>query len=502
MTDDTSLLAARRDPTRREQWLLFGAGLLASALICLWYGVLDLPIFPRDNQHYFYIAERVSAGLAPHASGFDPKTVVPLLLVGWATALGDLVGIPPLAIARLMSVLTLGVFVGVTGLAAWKAGRNLPAAIFAMLALLACSYLDYMGAVGSQPKITMAMFMALGMWLAFEGRPGWSALFGTLAFLSWQPGLLCVAAAGVVALLSRDRWRAVARVIVAFVVPVALYQLYFWLKGATGEQIEQEYVFPGNFMTHEWAGLPTHLRWVMQTWREGFGKSNLLPFLFLGVLAVFVVHLLRRRRELVPATLAQPAWLYFTGLLLATVTFTIYDHQGPPDFFFLFPYAAVALGLGFALLLPPGGRLRLAGVGLVSLYLLGLAITGRSRSDTAGYRLAAQQPVAAEVKHWLDQGKTVYAVNAHQFLALNRATNWSRYNSFFRGVDEYLQARTGNKEAWVPADSAGRLPDIILLGRAKPWGWPEWLSANGYVDMTPQPWRVQQLRVWRRDGGG
>ncbi|MDH3734404.1 MAG: hypothetical protein OEU54_12770 [Gemmatimonadota bacterium] len=112
------------------------------------------------------------------------------------------------------------------------------------------------------------------------------------------------------------------------------------------------------------------------------------------------------------------------------------------------------------------------------------------------WTLADEEAAAVVVGDWMTAGETVYAVNAAHLLGMARQDNWLRYSSFFRGVNTYLQDQT-TEDAIIPRGANGELPDRILDGLGRPFGWPEWVEARD-DDVTTAQFEVQGSRC----GGG
>ena len=93
----------QRDIPPKETLAFFVLSLVATMTIAFCYGVIDLPLL-KDNQHYFYMSERVASGVSPHKSHFDPKHALSMLLTGAAIFAGRALGIADLTSARFLSL--------------------------------------------------------------------------------------------------------------------------------------------------------------------------------------------------------------------------------------------------------------------------------------------------------------------------------------------------------------------------------------------------------------
>lgn len=489
-------------PGRRAETGLVLAAVLATVATCFVYGVTDLPIFNRDNQHYFMSGEAASRGVPPHESGFDPKNMLPVLLVGAMTRLGDLAGLTPVASARILSVAAFAGLVALMALFAFRGTRRLEAGVFVVLGSLSLTTFVQHAALGGQPKIVLVLFLVATLVAVQAERYRFAAVLASLTFLCWQPALITVATLGVVLLAVAPGRRRLLETVALVALPVVLYEGYFLAKGALAEQWEQAYRFPATYMTHSFPGSFTSLRSLARLWNENFGYANVLPLIAGATIGLIGVNLLRAPRQAVAALRVSPGWLYFYLTMGANLAFTFYDHQGVPDLLFVLPALAIPAGVGLAAATARLGAKGGAGWGraataLVTTGLLVLCVQapGKQRRP-ARYQLSDQIAAGHVVGRWLGQGETIYAVNAGHLLAFNRTTNWIGYHSFFRGVNGYLQVETGNTDVFVPLRN-GALPSMIIVGSGRPYGWPAWLMEH-YLEVTPPDFARQGVSAWRR----
>jgi hypothetical protein len=489
-------------PGRRAEVGLVLAAVVATVATCFVYGVTDLPFFQRDNQHYFMAGEAASRGVPPHQSAFDPKNMLPVLLAGAMTRLGDLAGLTPVASARILSVAAFSALVALMALFALRGTRRLEAGVFVVLGSLSLTTFLHHAALGGQPKIVLVLFLVATLVAVQAERYRLAAVLASLTFLCWQPALLTVATLGVVLLVVGAGRRRLLEATALVALPVLLYEGYFLATGALAEQWEQAYRFPSTSMTHSFPGFFSSLRDLSRLWDDNFGYPNVLPLIAGATIGLIGVNLLRAPRQAGALLRASPGWLYFYLTMGAILAFTFYDHQGVPDLLFVLPALAVPVGVGLAAAVARvgakgGARWARAATALVAVGLLVLCVRAPGRQKyPSRYDLSDQIVAGNVVGHWLGQGETIYAVNAGHLLAFNRATNWIRHHSFFRGVNGYLQVETGNPDVFVPLRN-GALPSMILVGNGRPYGWPAWLMEH-YLEVTPPAFAHQGVSAWRR----
>ncbi len=492
-------LTQQSPPGRAFTLLLLVTTLLLTVVVALVHRSPVLPFADRDNQHYFCITERVTGGVPQHESAFDPKNTLPLLVTAAVIRLGDVVGMPVVASSRVGSILSLALLVWAVAMVGLRLSGNQRVAWLAAFAMLSFASLGYSAAQGGQPKLLIVVFMVLTLLAVADQRWVLAAFWGSLSFLSWQPTLIMLGGVLLTAVMFPEGRRRLGWMAVATVVPVLLYEAYFWSHGVLAEQLFQSFTYPATYMTHSFQGVLRALRGLMGMWEKGFGLSNIVPLVFGATALAQMGAIARRPAETVAGLRANPGWICFLITMIGVLTFTLYDHQGPPDLYLTLPYVALVAAIGTTALIerlsadPPA--FRLAATGLVILGLAGLAAHGPAFNTRVHYTLADQLRLSEEVHAYLSSGEEIYAVNCGHLLAFNRSSNWIRYSSFFRGVNKYLRARSGANDAWVPLRD-GRLPSLILQGGGRPYGWPGWLSTR-YDEITPESFRKQGISVWK-----
>ncbi|MFQ5691251.1 MAG: hypothetical protein ACE5HQ_13390, partial [Gemmatimonadota bacterium] len=492
------LPAPDRSVERAVLWL----GAAVGVLVCLSFG-LDVPIVWKDNQHYFFMAERAAHGVPPYLSTFDPKNALALLLSGAAIRLGELVGLGAVASARLLSVGAFGLSSGLVGLLALRLTRSRLVAALSVLGLLSLTYLGFMAAVGARPKVFLVLFMSGALVAVERERLGRAALASVLAFLCWQPAAVLWVGVLAVAGFRPHLRRRIPSVLLAGALPVLAYEAYFLALGALPAQMEQSVRFPARFMSHEFPGVLAQLSSLKWIWSRGYGIWNPLPVVFVLSLGALAASASRRWRSEVSGVLGHAGWLYFDLMMVLWLAMTFYDHQGPPDLFPLAPFLAVVSALGVASLVSGlarrfGPAVRTAAaVAAVALFVLNAAAgVARRRAfmdREVPYRLTDQIELGRQVGRMLAAGERIYAVGATHLLALNHVSNCTVFGSIFRGVEEYL-VESGGGPVYAPRCDAGP-PTTILWSYGRLPGWPAWVEA-GYEERTTPSFRVQGIRVW------
>jgi hypothetical protein len=487
----------QRDIPPEEALAFFVLSLVATMTIAFCYGIIDLPLL-EDNQHYFYMSERVASGVSPYKSHFDPKQALSMLLTGAAIFAGRVIGIADLTSARFLSLVVLGI----SNWLAWRLTRHLTkspqASLLAFLSMFTFPGFVYMGVMGSRPKSFLVLFMLLTTLFFVQGRLFWSGVSASLAFLCWQPGLLMMGPLVFVLILYPKRWQRIGRALVGATLPLLIYQSYFVITGSLEEQLIQTYFFPAKFMSHNFAGFIESFYRLALFWHSGLGLFNFLPLICIfGMGSRLVCFIVRKETAQSFISAASPGWLYVGLCALGCSAFTYYDHQGYPDLFFLLPFVAVISPCVIELHIGKLSHNRTLAYGLVIVYLIALIVTGIMLKPAADYTLNDQLALASKVKQMLDDNETVYAIGCTHLLAFNHSENWMKYGFFFRGVEEFVAEETGI-DTFMPVKE-GAMPSIVLLSRRPPRGSESWLDSL-YTEQEIPAFNRQGIRVFKQQG--
>jgi hypothetical protein len=472
---------------------------LAGLAVCWIARPLSLPLL-SDNQHYYFIAERAAAGVPPHVSHFDPKHALSMLLSAGAMLLGRRLGVDDVLAARALSILITAASMALTWLVARRLTGSVIAAYLAGLAMLGFSRFVLMGAMGARPKVFMVFFMLLALLWVGERRPLLAGLAGAAAFLCWQPAAILLGFAPPVLLLERSCGRRLARYALGAAVPIAAYQAYFVVTGAIGEQLSQAYGFPSSYLGSfppPLHGVALHATWILGI-KNGITAETLVPAAALAADVVLLAVAAVRPRRLWAALVAEPGRLYFLLCAHAALFFDLWNYQGFPDRFLLEPFMAVgagALGAWLARSFARTGAVAELVAATVAFAFVALPIARAEYRLDVPFDLADQEALAARVDGMLDEGLSVWAVGCTHLLALAHTNNFVPYGFFFRGVEHYAIAHTG-QNPYLPTRS-GVLPDVILWSRSKLRGADLWLPVE-YRRVDEPGFRAQGIRIWRR----
>jgi hypothetical protein len=421
--------------------------------------------------------------VAPYESIFDAKT--PLSGIGGGTAVAierrlttadD--GVRDVHTVRMLFFLfaclaVLGIYILAAGLFGSPLAGLVSASVLAAFNGFAR---DATG--GPDPKTAGVLFAVATMALLVERRWFWGGFASALAFLSWQPLLIYVALALVVAGVgptTGNRRRGIGLALAGAVVPVAATALYFLAMGAFGDMIDAVFVFPATQLTRPPMTFTERVSQIADRAENWYGGAFFWTGLglFLALVAVHVVRGWRRPGLLLGR---DPLVNVVFASFLATTAYTLYDFQGYPDLFPFLPYAALGFGgLAGLLRLIDHDRLRtIAGIATIGgvVLIIGLAFssfsakTGRSASAHA---LEREQLVARRIGLLVPPGGVLYVAGNSRELVLLQRRNPDRYIYLASGIAGSLVRRYGGLDGWTDRIQSAR-PDVVVVDARGPYG--------------------------------
>ena len=493
---------------RRVRLAVAAVYLILSAGVAAWiYGPRTQPL-RLDNQHYFYIAERAASGVPPHVSNFDPKHQAGPLFSALGMVVGRWVGLNDVHSARLVSLAAYGASIGAAWLLAATLLNSPLAGHLAAAALWSASLYSWHASIGSRPKVFLALFLLATLLAVARRRAFWAGALGAVCYLCWQPGLVGLAAGGIAFLIVPDRKRNLAWLACGAVAPLFAYEAYFLLHGwsAVREQWFQTFAFPAEYMSHQKGGFPglaPAASRLAATWLRSYAAITPIAIGFLLASVAAPVYALLASRRVLRIVRDQPAWLSAWTAGVVTLAFTYYDHQGPPDLFFVLPIVVV----GFATVVALTLRFVFRGRAAPAAYALAAAVFAwasyqgyrdtrplRAIDRGVGFTLADQFALAGKVAQ-MARGQTVFAVRCTHLMGMARLENHVNYGFIFPGLQEYLKEQ--GKPGFDPVRD-GRWPDVILEDRLNPGSaFARWLRRN-YEPVPRRDFARQGITVFAR----
>jgi len=457
-----------------------------------------------DNQLYFYVAERVAAGVPPHVSLVDHKHALSAMLSGWAMWAGRAVGLDDVYSVRVLSM----AFAATLPAALWAvalrlSGRPIVAHVTAFITL---TFDDFFAqaAMGVRPQLFMAVFMVYSFAALGARRYAAAGAMAIASFLCWQPALLVFASSCVAVALERSSRRALVRYAAGGLAAFLLYEAYFWHHGVLGEQLFQSYRMPSDLGGYNYKPLSDGIYFVLRDGRWGVGWWIVLPAAYLGVLCVLVAEPLvrwrsfwgRLRKDALPGALA--------GTSLLALAFTLIDHQAYPDRFFLQPFIALANGLVWGLPVSwvcdrLGRSGRFAQAASAAVFAIGATLvaaqTRTSIPAEKGLSLVKQRGLANRVAALQRMYGPVWAIGCPHLLALQRTGNFDPIGIVIdRKVRDYM-ASTAGEGGYRPRN--GTMPVVLLTSRGGEGMAFPWLRRE-YWPVADTDLKEQGIHAWLR----
>ena len=483
---------------RRALFLAFAA--LATAL-CLALRPDRAPL-TSDNQFQFFAAERAASGVPPYRSQMTPKTAATFLLSGAAIRCGRALGIPDLMAARALSIGLFAAAVGLAVLIGLELTGSAWLASLGGLALLTFGGLVYQAVMGCRPKVFIVAFVLLALWTVARRRTATNGLAGSLAAMTWQPGVLvAVPAAAALALAPREpraRWRALGRIALATLAASLLYEGYFWRHDMLREQLYCSVYVPLFLMPRGGETLAQIGSELLGDWPLAFGALHPATLTYLAMIPLGAWAALRALRGRGERARDRALMLALAASGFLTAAFTAYEHQGYPDLLLLAPFVALSLPIAVdALTRSASARARRAAAGVAGALVLALGLPptlSYAPHKAPRYDLQDQVRLAGEVGELAGPDGTIYAHGCAHLLAFLHRDNWSPWGLLFRGwraiaAHDPLAAPTLLHPGGHP------MPDVVLNDRSARF---QPLLQGTYERRRLPEFHRQGIEVWVR----
>jgi hypothetical protein len=305
----------------------------------------------------------------------------------------------------------------------------------------------------------MVLFEALSLLFMVRKRWFWAGLFGSLAFLIWQPMVVYSLVALLLAITcpKEDRSGAALRVLAGIMVPIAFIVAYFYFHSAMRDLVGGDVLFNSRYLTRgQWQTTPLVLRMLLHPSLVWEPISNVvIPYsmtlvpIVIGLIAIVRLYFLR------------PFEYRFAPLLFsfpAPFLWALLDFQLSDDFFVYLPYVSIGFGALVGLLVGRANTPGLAAV-FVSAVLLGLALATTSNwiNARAAYALkgtttdlSQQRKGAQEIEEKFGANVNIASINSPQVLVLLHKVNPNPYLFITAGIDKEIEAKwPGGFEGWL-----------------------------------------------------
>jgi len=423
----------------------------------------------RDLAIYSYSAQKVADGVPPYLGILNRAGPLAHLIPAIGVAGARVAGFDDVLGMRLLFMLFAIASVSVTYVLGHEFFESRLAGLAASTALLSFQGFITYATTGPREK-TLMVFFLLCCLLGLAKRKWFAAGASiSLAALVWQPALLVgLAAFGVTvaALRSGERTPALVRFAVGGLVPAALCTIYFAAVGALREFVDAyllinaRYTIPsplwGKNLATKWAAV-----------QEGYGVT--LWAIGVGLAALFSLAVVAIRRQGWRAS-AHTSEVVLVATVLVGLGWSVRDFNSWPDAFVLLPMAALGVGAvtrELARRLPATAALAVTLTWVVAAVVMAVTFSVTHRSHGLEKQRRAVEAMLAQ----LPPGASLLSIEAAQPLVLSRSTNPTRYQTFGRGLGNYVD------DTW-PGGLAGfadwvrqERPTVISIrsARSHPW---------------------------------
>lgn len=434
-----------------------------------------------DRANWDYFAQVIARGGVPYRDVVNIKSPLSAYIGAAVIILARPFGLRDIFAIRVVYLLLAALTVGFTFLVANDYLKSRRIAVLAAAIMMAFNLFGADNSGGVQPKTPMILFGLISLWAIQKDKPFLAGLVGMLSTLSWQPGLLFVG----VAVLAFSRyltgWRDLKaiKVIAGAAVPLTVFLVYFWLKGALAD------VYWWNIDYNLTVDAPRGLRTIPELLDrftrllKGPFRSEAIYFLLsalgFGIACGREVRMQGSRRliENAPRHAVIIAPLVYFG-------FCMINLQGAADVIPLLPFVAIFGALGIVFMLdwaldlllrakPRPTRLAVEAWGYVLLLALILIL---SVGDAFLVRvdfptLKDQDGEVAEIVSHLRPADEIYVHGRSEILVLSGLTNADKHFFLDRGKDVYLdRVEPGGFAGWLERLRA-KQPKVVAIERTK-----------------------------------
>lgn len=434
--------------------------ILILALAIFVYGLYGFDgVLLRDYSIYLYSGQRVAEGIPPYVGIFDHKGPLSPMIAGLGVMMSKLFSWDDIYTVRLVFFATGCLAVVAVYLLGKSVFRTQVAGLFAALTFLGFYAYGYPAASGPEPKTPMVLFEALSLLFASRKRWFWAGLFGSLAFLIWQP-MVIFAITAVLSAATRpkeERYRAALRALAGVMTPLVATAGYFYYHGALGNLLDGAVLFNARYLTRgSYATTPLVFRILSDPSLLWEPISNIIiPYstmlvpIVVGLGAILRLYFLR------------PLEYRFAPILLslpAPFLWALLDFQLSDDFFVYLPYAAIGFGAFLASVVSLANNPRLVGPFLGTILLvvaLGNTLSwvnapAANKILGTDVDMSQQREGALEIEDKFGEEVSLSSINSPQVLVLLHRKNPNPYLFITAGIDKEIEAEwPGGFEGWL-----------------------------------------------------
>ena len=458
-------LPHKTDFTSAAKWAL---PLLILALAVLVYGLYGFgDVLLRDYSIYLYSGQRLAEGIPPYVSVFDHKGPLSPMLAGLGVMLSQQLSWDDVLTVRLVFFATGCLTVVAVYLLGKSVFRSQTVGFFGALTFLGFYAYAQAATSGPEPKTPMILFQALSLLFTVQKRWFWAGLFGSLAFLVWQPMAVFPLVTFILAAArpGGERYGAALRTLAGIAVPLAATVAYFYYYDALGEFLNGFIVFNVLYLVRGSMWFVWHVAGAVGVVASTY-STMLLPIV-IGLVMIVRLYFLRPYEYRF-----APILLSFPGPIL----FSLRDFQLADDFYVFLPYVAIGFGAFLGLAIQRARSPRLV-TGILGAILLTVALANTfdeinavSASALKGTTISLnqQREGAEEIEDRLGKDAKLASINSPQILVLLHRVNPNPYLWITAGVDQEIAAETpGGFEGWLQGLEASNLDAISFFGEGQ-----------------------------------
>ena len=460
-------------------------------------------ILIRDNAILYYSGREMANDIPPYVNSFIVKGPLSSVFVSAGINLSSILNIDEIITVRIVFFL-ISIF---TVVALYKLGHSVfnskRAGIWSALSLIAYQIFAWHAAAGPRAKTPLVLFEVLCLY--FLTRKKWflCGLFGALAALVWQPAAVFFLTAIIVSLFhsfaKKDKFKSFLLLISGLIIPYLLIIIYFAAHNALPSFIDGYILFHLKNKARLTAGV-FRLGRILLSLHTGYPQMR-IPILtgMLFLLYQFIKTLFENRFDL-KRTITHPLFSIHLTFILCTA-WSLYDYQGPVDFFLLLPYSA----LGFAKLLdiivnsaPRQTKVLLTALFSIFLLLLASISAINNSCKNTIKTLQEQKTFAHNLTGSLLSCDNILSIDFAEILVLANRKNCQPYNFVDSGVFQRIAYwNNGGVNGWIEGIKQSS-PDLVLLNAhyaknhfyiKRICNWIENISDKKYIKQQLQTWR-------------
>jgi hypothetical protein len=436
----------------------------------------------RDLAIFAYAGQRVADGAAPYVDIVNRSGPLSHLVPGMGMLAGRHVGLDDVLAARITCWALSVAAVYVTFRTARTLLGSTPlAAATALTLVMITGFVEY-AARGPRDKTVMVLFLVLALDSIVRRRWARAGAFVSLTTLTWQPAFFpaVVTALVVLALQRQGRLSGLVRLTAGGLAPLAACVIWYAAIG-------QLRAFVDCFVL-------IHARYTQQSgfldnpgrnWQNLVDMYDLsLGALVLGLAASLVAAVVAAVRMVRDRTGRTPQDVLLLGLGAGTATSLLWvlrAHNQWPDLYFVYPFAALGVGVTLRSLTDAVGKRGGAGSAprprivtwavAAAWCTASVLIGGQYALDHRFDRLDAQRARVEHVLDALDPGATVQSFQAPAPLVLAGRTNPTRHQMFALGLDDYVDDVLPGGLSGIGEALRRDRPTLLVVqqGFAPPW---------------------------------